>query len=260
MAEENPATDTKMPEPDAHERDAKKSEADEMKPKSDDGTAEAGLLRTLASTVLSSIPVLSAIVFLAVAIKVFRASNMETVTTVAIVSTADVVAVWVALVIAFYTISWPILVVFLLPVALTTGLLFGQSHDRWMTVSWTRRLLGALRLLSAVAAVVAILFVALSPTVWLPLRAVDLKPGYSAQLNGKAQAPPFAAFLLSSNSKTTSLLLNSPRGVVEISTAGMQPNPPLCILPVSPLRWLFLRASQVVHADHDYGSPYEICP
>jgi len=302
-----------MPEPDAHERDAKKSEADEMKPKSDDGTAEAGLLRTLASTVLSSIPVLSAIVFLAVAIKVFRASNMETVTTVAIVSTADVVAllkgviltllpgflagvvaaaiwwwsrdlvldpastdvkgdakrglhnprlslVWVALVIAFYTISWPILVVFLLPVALTTGLLFGQSHDRWMTVSWTRRLLGALRLLSAVAAVVAILFVALSPTVWLPLRAVDLKPGYSAQLNGKAQAPPFAAFLLSSNSKTTSLLLNSPRGVVEISTAGMQPNPPLCILPVSPLRWLFLRASQVVHADHDYGSPYEICP
>ncbi len=301
MNEENPKTDIE------------KSETDKKKPETDKQTSGTGLLQTLASAVLSGIPVLSAIVFLAVAIKVFRASNMETVTTVAIVSSADAVAllkgviltllpgflagvvaaaiwwwsrdlvldpessnvtndaksglhnprlslVWIALVIAFYTISWPILVVFLVPVAVTTVLLFGQSRRRWTTASWTKGLLGALRMLSAVAAIVAILFVALSPTVWLPLRAIDLKPGYSAEINGKALPPRFAAFVLSSNNKTTSLLLNSPRGVVEISTNGMQPNPPLCILPVSRYRWLFLRASQVVHADHDFGSPYEICP
>lgn len=256
---------------------------------------------------------LSALIFLAAAIKVFRASNMETVTTVSVVSSADTVSlfkgviltllpgflaavvaaaiwwwsrdfapdlnsadaasnamrglrnprltlVWIMLVIAFYTISWPIMVVFLFPVAAMTVLLIGQSRGHWVKVGRTMRLLGTLRILSAGAAIVAILFVALSPTVWLPLRAINLKPGYSAELNGKVLPARFAAFVLSSNAKTTSLLLNSPRGVVVINTNGMQPNPPLCILPVSPNRWLFLRASQIVHADRDYGSPYEVCP
>jgi len=47
---------------------------------------------TLRGAVVSSVPALSALVFVVVAIKVFRASMMETTTTVAIVSTADLVA------------------------------------------------------------------------------------------------------------------------------------------------------------------------
>jgi hypothetical protein len=46
-------------------------------------------LETLQSSVLTSIPVLSAVVFIIVTIKVFRVSGMETTTTVAIVSQAD---------------------------------------------------------------------------------------------------------------------------------------------------------------------------
>jgi hypothetical protein len=45
---------------------------------------------TLRGAILTSIPVLSALVFVVVAVKVFRASHMETTTTVAIVSNADV--------------------------------------------------------------------------------------------------------------------------------------------------------------------------
>ncbi len=280
---------------------------------SEDASEGRLLLRTLAGNILSSIPVLSALLFLAAAIKVFRASNMETVTTVSVVSSANIVAlfkgviltllpgflagvvataiwwwsrdialrpdsadvaadaqgalrnprlalVWILLVIAFYTIPWSILVVFLIPVAAITVWLIGQSRGRWGKANGTLRLLGIVRLLSAGAAIFAILFVALSPTVWLPLQAITLRPGYSAELNGKVLPPRFGAFILSSNARTTSLLLNSPRGVLVISTSGMQPNPPLCILPISPYRWLFLRASQVVHADPDYGSPYEVCP
>jgi hypothetical protein len=47
---------------------------------------------TIQGMVLASIPVLTALVFVVVAIKVFRASMMEITTTVAIVSTADVFA------------------------------------------------------------------------------------------------------------------------------------------------------------------------
>ena len=46
-------------------------------------------LETIQASVLTSIPVLSALVFIIVAIKVFRVSGMETTTTVAVVSEAD---------------------------------------------------------------------------------------------------------------------------------------------------------------------------
>jgi 4-amino-4-deoxy-L-arabinose transferase-like glycosyltransferase len=46
----------------------------------------------LASQVLTSIPVVTALVFLVVSIKVFRVAHEETSTTVAIVRTADVIA------------------------------------------------------------------------------------------------------------------------------------------------------------------------
>jgi len=48
-----------------------------------------GFFDTLRGAILSSIPALSALVFVVVAVKVFRASYMETTTTVSIVSNAD---------------------------------------------------------------------------------------------------------------------------------------------------------------------------
>jgi len=47
---------------------------------------------TVRNTLLTSVPVLSALIFVVVSVKVFRAALMDTTTTVAIVSTADVVA------------------------------------------------------------------------------------------------------------------------------------------------------------------------
>ena len=47
---------------------------------------------TIRTTLLTSVPVLSALIFVVVSVKVFRAALMDTTTTVAIVSTADVVA------------------------------------------------------------------------------------------------------------------------------------------------------------------------
>jgi hypothetical protein len=252
--------------------------------------------------------------FVAVAIKVFRASNMETTTTVAVVSSADLVnllegviltllpgflagvvaisiwwwsrdltdptlaaqgsgharqllrsprtvVVWVLLAVAFYTITWPLFVIFLIPVGTMTVLLAGQERGRWHDAGATRTLLRWMRGLSAVLAIGAILLIALSPTVWLPLRAIHLQPGTQPVMFDKKQLPArFAAFVLSSNSETTSLLLNSPRGVMVIPTKEIQPNPPLCVPSVSSLRWANLRASQVIHLDHDYGSPYPTCP
>jgi hypothetical protein len=54
--------------------------------------ASADFFTTLRGSVVTSIPALSALVFVIVAVKVFRVSGMETTTTVAIVSTADTVA------------------------------------------------------------------------------------------------------------------------------------------------------------------------
>jgi len=56
------------------------------------GHEEAGFFDTLRRAALTSIPVLSALVFVIVSIKVFRASMMETTTTVAIVSSANAIA------------------------------------------------------------------------------------------------------------------------------------------------------------------------
>ncbi len=50
------------------------------------------LFETFRTRALASVPALSILTFVIVAVKVFRASGMETSTTVAIVSTADVIA------------------------------------------------------------------------------------------------------------------------------------------------------------------------
>jgi hypothetical protein len=135
---------------------------------------------TLRGSALASIPALSALLFVVVAVKVFRASGMETTTTVAIVSTADDVALlkgviltllpgflaglvavsvwwwaavlpaglhgpdareqarrglvspqaawaWAMIVMAFFTVWWPVFLVLLLPVLLTTAMLTAVS-------------------------------------------------------------------------------------------------------------------------------------
>jgi hypothetical protein len=59
---------------------------DEPKPKPDPVTS---FFDTLRGAILSGIPALTALVFVVVAVKVFRASFMETTTTVSIISNAD---------------------------------------------------------------------------------------------------------------------------------------------------------------------------
>jgi hypothetical protein len=140
-------------------------------------TAEVGgFFDTLRGAVLTSIPAVSALVFVVVAVKVFRASMMETTTTVAIVSSADVFALlkgviltllpgflaglvaasiwwwggvlprrfddarareeassalfapqavfaWGMVVVAFFTIWWPVFLILLVPVLGTTAAL-----------------------------------------------------------------------------------------------------------------------------------------
>jgi hypothetical protein len=135
--------------------------------------------KTLQSGVLSTLPALSALVFVIVAVKVFRASMMESTTTVAIVSTANAVALlkgviltllpgflagltaisiwwwasvvprrteteqrepartallapqaafaWSMIIVAFFTVWWPVFLILLAPLLATTAALLPHA-------------------------------------------------------------------------------------------------------------------------------------
>lgn len=272
---------------------------------------------TLGGMVLTSLPVVSAVVFFAVAIKVFRVANMETATTVAVVSQADVVAllkgvvltllpgflaavvsaaIWwwageipspapegaakiertrskarwaispsnpkfvlvvACLAVAFFTLPWSLLLVFLVPVVAVVVLARLQSKGRALDVRWAGP---ALRGSALIVSFWMIGTVAMSPTVWLPVRAVDIEDGYRVELNETVVTGRVSAYVLATSEGRTSLLLHEPRAVITIPTEKTNPYPPLCIFPPSPRRWLFLRASQVLGVDPDFGSPYIRCP
>jgi hypothetical protein len=263
---------------------------------------DTSLLETLRGSVLSSIPALSVLTFVVVAVKVFRASYMETSTTVAIVSTADVVALlkgvvltllpgflsalvataiwrwagsiptnedaartrwallsgefvlaWLLVLVAFFTISWPIFLLFLLPMFATSVLVIRKGR-------LDQRLDRGLRILSAAAAVASVGYLTLSPTVWLPLRLIHVLPGHTVELKGEVLPDAFGAYVLHQDESGASLLLDSPRAVVEVGPGVITPDPPICIPPPSPTRHFFLRASQLIGPDSDPGSPYLICP
>jgi hypothetical protein len=69
-----------------------------------------------------------------------------------------------------------------------------------------------------------------------------------------------AGYVLSSDDKGTSLLLDSPRAVVQVGPRRVAKSMPLCVPPESSGRILTLRASQVLGIDPDPHSPYGTCP
>jgi hypothetical protein len=266
-------------------------------------------LSGLAGRVWTSIPVLSALTFVLVAVKVFRASYMETSTTVAIVSSADQVALlkgvvltllpgflaavivaaiwwwagtlpdgktpadarktlvspghglmWALLIVGFFTISWPIFIAILLPVLVSTGWLIVRSVDKHANWEWDGRLRRSLRTVGILAATGSLLYLALSPTVWLPLREITVQPTQTIVVKDGVLPTHFAAYVLSSDDKGADLLLDSPRAVIHVRNTQIEDNPQICIPPTSSLRWLFLRTSQAIHLDADRGSPYPTCP
>jgi hypothetical protein len=280
---------------------------------------EQTFLGTLGGIVLTSVPVVTTVVFFAVTLKVFRVANMDTATTVAVVSEADVVALlkgvvltllpgflaalvslsiwWWAdelptanlehpavaasgrrstqarkaaalnnprfvlvlgcLTVAFFTLPWTVFLVFLLPVAAVVTLMLLQARGRALRVRGARELVRAAALLMAVAMVGTL---ALSPTVWLPVRAVQLKEGAKVELYDQQVSGLVAAYVLSRDKDRTTLLLDSPRAVVDVATDQVEPDAPLCISEPSPLRPYFVRASQALGWDADPGSPYLRCP
>jgi hypothetical protein len=266
---------------------------------------------TLRGSVLSSIPALSALVFVIVAVKVFRASGMEATTTVAVVSTADAVALlkgviltllpgfltgltaasmwwwagllpthiseqkeraaaraalnspqaalaWSLTVMAFFTISWPIFVALVVPVAYSTIVLVRESRGR-RTARLTR-LRPWLRGFGLAAAAVSIGFLTLTPSVWLPLRTMTIAAGHTVDVKGGPLPQHFAAYVLSRDASDASLLLADPRAVVQVPSDALDPAMPLCVPPESGARPLFLRPSQVLRIDPDLHSPYPDCP
>jgi hypothetical protein len=179
----------------------------------------ASFFDTLRGAILTSIPALGALVFVIVTVKVFRASHMETTTTVAIVSNADVykllkgiiltllpgflaalaaaavwwwgevlpkrlddpdataavvrglyspqaIFAWAMMVMAFFTVWWPVFLALLVPVLATTGaiapLAVGASGK-------PQRSTGMLRGLVAVIAVALVVAAATSTISWATL-------------------------------------------------------------------------------------------
>lgn len=273
---------------------------------------------TFRGSVLSSIPALSVVTFVLVAVKVFRASGMETSTTVAIVSTADVVALlkgvvltllpgfiagviatsiwwwakslptgedikrlsesgeqkqyrkalaagefglaWAMVGVGFFTISWPIFLAFFLPFLSCSVWITGRAFGKWRSAKvevWLRRLM---RIFGAGAATVSIAYLSLAQTVWLPLRLIEVQPGHSLALNGKALPSTFGAYVLSQDKDGASLLLEEPRAVVQVGPDVIKVDPQICIPPPSSARRFFLRTSQIIGLEEDPGSPYQICP
>ncbi len=266
------------------------------------------LFETFRTRALASVPALSMLTFVIVAVKVFRASGMETSTTVAIVSTADVIALlkgvvltllpgflaavvaasiwfwagalpeqadkegskrailngdfalsWALVVVGFFTISWPIFLAFFLPMLFCTALLAGRWFGT-LTAKPSHRMRISLRAFAATSAALSIGFLTLSPTVWLPLRAVHVLPGRTIELNGHPLPGQFGAYVLTQDDKGASLLLERERAVVEVGPHVVADDPPICIPPPSSARRWFLRASQIIGIEKDRGSPYPVCP
>jgi hypothetical protein len=326
----------------------------------------AGFFDTIRGAIFTSIPALAALVFVIVSVKVFRASRMETTTTVAIVSNADdfqllkgivltllpgflaglaaaaiwwwaavlperldgadargaatralfspqAVWAWAMIVMAFFTIWWPVFLVLFVPVLAATGALIpvalGSSGVSRRTVaivrgavavagiallvaaaadalSWasfaivlvplvvvpeavlfglrprtrgTVPLRRTLKVFGLAAAAAFIGLLTLAPTVWLPLRQVTFV-GTPPTLKDGRLPRAVAAYVLSSDDKGSSLLLDDPRAVVDVRRAEIRRDMPLCVPPESKLRVLTTRASQVLGIDIDPHSPYDTCP
>jgi hypothetical protein len=267
------------------------------------------LLKTLGSGVLTSIPVLSALVFIVVSLKVFRVSGMETTTTVAIVSKADTFALlrgvivtilpgflealtavtlwawgaalpsraqnvqadaraalyspeaaaaWIMTVIMFFTIAWPVFLLFFAPVALTTFAL-SRAIRHPEAVPWVLRLRKTLLVVALCVGTVSLGLLTLASNPWLPLQKITVAPNHILTLNNRQLPGTFAAYVLNHDSQTVTLLLDQPRAVIEVTRGEITPDMPFCV-PHETGRWFKIRATQVLGIDADVPSPYEVCP
>lgn len=299
------------------------------------GKPEIRALHIVREALWTGIPVTSVLLFVAVAIKVFRAAHMETSTAVAIVKSADVVALskgvvvtllpgflaslialavwlwvrampsekkssnqneeessyqseeefsnqrekefskqdasqaligpnadllWVVLAIGFFTVPFVVFLLIFLPVAVLALILMVRLRkpSLWQSVfKHTRTSMVVLSLLTAVASTG---WLAISSDVWLPLRTITISDSHSITVGDKVIEHRVAAYILDSDADQTTLLVDEPRAVVTVSTASIEPNPPICIPAPSHLRWLLVRTSQKVGLEDDYPSPYPRCP
>lgn len=265
------------------------------------------LMRTLTSGVLTSIPVLSVLVFIVVTLKVFRVSGMETTTTVSIVSEADTFALlrgvivtllpgflealtalalwlwasrlpragdgrearaallspeaaaaWILTVTMFFTIAWPIFLVFFVPMAATTAALY-MAADHPSARRWVVRLRTSLLVVALAIGTLALGLLTLASNPWLPLHAITVASDQTLTLDDEPLPDEFAAYVLNEDDKRITLLLDDPRAVVEVKHGDIEPSMPLCV-PHETNRGWKIRASQVVGIDPDVPSPYEECP
>ncbi len=257
---------------------------------------------------LTSIPALSALVFVIVAIKVFRVSGMETSTTISIVSKAETFALfrgvivtlfpgflealmaaslwwwaavlprrgeatqagarsalfsveaavaWVLTVTMFFTIAWPVFLLFFVSVAFTTTVLYLVRPPALDAFVVRMRL--ALRVVALAVGTFSLGLLTLASNPWLPLQAITVRESHTLTLGEKPLPHEFAAYVLSSSDRGSTLLVDHPRAVIEVSRDDIEPGMPLCV-PHETYRAWKIRASQVLGIDSNVGSPYTECP
>jgi hypothetical protein len=106
-----------------------------------------------------------------------------------------------------------------------------------------------------------LVYLAISPAVWLPQRAVTVAAQQPpVVVKGKPQPQTFTAYILHSDKDGTALLMSSPRAVVDLAPGQLEPRPPICVPKRSSTRWIFLRLPQLLHIEKDNGTPYDTCP
>ena len=115
-----------------------------------------------------------------------------------------------------------------------------------------------LRVFGLVAAAAFIGLLTLSPTVWLPLRQIEFT-GAPPTLKNGALPTRVAAYVLSTDDKGMSLLIDDPRAVVDVTKSEVKREMPLCVPEESSWRVLTTRASQELGVDVDPHSPYPTC-
>jgi hypothetical protein len=266
-------------------------------------------LLKLESSFLTSVPMLSALVFIVVALKVFRVSGMETTTTVSIVSKADTfallkgviltllpgflealtaaalwwwgttlpreaggvqaharellfsraaLAAWILTLTMFFTIAWPVFLVFFLPVLATTLALrraFAHPNAGRLVVKLRKWLL----VVGIAVGTISLGLLTLASNPWLPLQAITVAGTDSLRVGDSPLPHAFPAYVLNRDDKGATLLLDDPRAVVEVDRSEVEPSMPLCVPHETGRSWK-IRASQVVGIDPNVHSPYPECP
>jgi hypothetical protein len=156
----------------------------------------------------------------------------------------------------------PFFVILLLALIVTGLWVFFRDQGKIPRAVWMEGFRFAIWITCIGAIVANVYFLALSPTVWLPRRLMQIEPGKSEVLDRAARPHQFGAYVLSSDDKRVILLLDERRAVVEVAPDMVAPHPPICVPARSGwlTRKLFLRPVQLLGLEADPGSPYVTCP